>query len=55
MRAAGRGGSPGRAGSAVLPVDDGPELPLDDALTGYARPGARACGECAAAEVLDRL
>ncbi|MET9568508.1 DUF6233 domain-containing protein [Streptomyces virginiae] len=34
---------------------DGPELSLDDAVTAYARPGARACGECAAAEVLDRL
>ncbi|WP_053686841.1 DUF6233 domain-containing protein [Streptomyces sp. IGB124] len=34
---------------------DGPELTLDDAVTAYARPGARACGECAAAEVLDRL
>ncbi|MFD5066244.1 DUF6233 domain-containing protein [Streptomyces sp. NPDC058394] len=34
---------------------DGPELSLDDAVTAYARPGARVCGECAAAEVLDRL
>ncbi|MFD5489458.1 DUF6233 domain-containing protein [Streptomyces virginiae] len=41
-------------GCARAPAD-GPELTLDDALTAYARPGARACGECAAAEVLDRL
>ncbi|MFE5521658.1 DUF6233 domain-containing protein [Streptomyces virginiae] len=33
---------------------DGPELSLDDAVTAYTWPGARACGKCAA-EVLDRL
>ncbi|MFD8146117.1 DUF6233 domain-containing protein [Streptomyces sp. NPDC059708] len=33
----------------------GPELTLDQALTAYARTGARACQSCAAAEVLTRL
>ncbi|KOV17254.1 hypothetical protein ADK91_02870 [Streptomyces sp. XY511] len=34
---------------------DGPELDLDQALTALTRAGARACQECAAAEVLTRL
>ncbi|MEU6215419.1 DUF6233 domain-containing protein [Streptomyces sp. NPDC047023] len=41
-------------GCASAPAD-GPELTLDDALDAYARPGARACPECAAAAVLERL
>ncbi|MFJ8166547.1 DUF6233 domain-containing protein [Streptomyces sp. NPDC096136] len=34
---------------------NGPELTLEEALTAYARPGARACQHCGAAEVLTRL
>ncbi|MCX5199719.1 DUF6233 domain-containing protein [Streptomyces sp. NBC_00249] len=41
-------------GCALAPPGS-PELDLDEALTALARPRARACQQCAAAEVLTRL
>ncbi|MGP3691191.1 DUF6233 domain-containing protein [Streptomyces sp. IBSNAI002] len=41
-------------GCEIVPPD-GPELDLEQALAAFGREGARACQECAAAEVLNRL